>query len=263
MNLSYKDLLDAQLRFGTTEEDIRKNDDFYMVLPNVVIAPWWEVEMFNNSNLEITKINDKVFNLKNDEVEFSFIQVKQVGAPAIIEEVLSLGVTKCKNLIFIGSAGSLSKQINIADIIVPKLSICGDGASRYLNSDLKDDFGKSEKPDDKLTSLLLRLSKEITDTTEIKTHSANNFSVDSIFGQFPHMDTIISMGAEVIEMETYSLFKSARIAGIKASALFCISDNTVINKSLYSGRTEEDRKHRKMVRNEIIPKIIIQCFKNL
>lgn len=263
MNFTYEELLNTQLKFGTTKEDIRNNDDFNMLLSNVVIAPWWEVEIFDNFNFKITKINEKVFNLSNDDIEFSFIQVKQVGAPAIVEEILSLGVTNCKNLIFIGSVGSLSEDINIGDIVIPKESICGDGASRYLNSDLKDDFGKIAKPDKKLKELLITISHNITKNTDIKTHSVINFSVDSIFGQFSHIDKIKSMGAKVIEMETYSLFKSSKIAGIKTVALLCVSDNTIINKSLYSGRTNEDRIKRKTVRNEIIPKIIINCFKNI
>ena len=263
MELSYKELLEAQLRFGTTEEDIRKKEDFYMVLPNVVVAPWWEVEMFKNSDLKITKINERMYSLANADVEFSFIQVKQIGAPAIIEEVLSLGVTNCKNLIFIGSAGALSEKINIGDIVIPKLSICGDGASRYLNSDLKDDFGKSAEPDDELTKLLFDTAQKIAKPLDIQTHSVKNFSVDTIFGQFPHMDMIIGSGAEVIEMETYSFFKSAKIAGLKATALFCVSDNIINKKTLYSGRTEDEAIRRRMVRNTILPKIIIDFFKNI
>ena len=263
MEFTYKELLAAQLRFGTTEEDLRKRDDFYMVLPNVVIAPWWEIEMFNNSNLEITKINDKVYNLKNNDVEFSFIQVKQIGAPAIIEEALGLGVTKCKNLIFIGSAGALSEDINIGDIVIPKLSICGDGASKYLNKDLKDDFGKCSMPNKNLMNKLLLAAQEGVTNVDIKVHNLNNFSIDTIFGQFPHIDKIISLGADIVEMETYTLFKASKIAGINTAALFCISDNTMKNKSLFSGRNEVEKKKRRMVRNEIIPKILIECFKNL
>lgn len=50
-----------------------------------------------------------------------------------MDYILSLGVTKCKNLVFLGSSGSLDENIKISDIVVPKYSICGDGASRYLN----------------------------------------------------------------------------------------------------------------------------------
>ncbi len=263
MELTYKELLAAQLKFGTTEEDIRSKEDFNMVLPNVVIAPWWEIEMFMNSDLKITKISERMFSLANDEVEFSFIQVKQIGAPAIIEEVLSLGVTKCENLVFVGSAGALVENIGIGDIVVPKLSICGDGASRYLNSDLKDDFGQKAKPDSRLTAQLFEAAEKIAGPMNVKTHQVDNFSVDTIFGQFPHMDTIIGTGAKVIEMETYSLFKAAKIAGIKATALFCISDNIINKKTLYSGRTEEEAVRRRMVRNNILPNIIIDFFKNI
>ena len=54
--------------------------------------------------------------------------------------ILSLGVTKCKNIVFLGSAGSLDESIKIGEIVIPKYSICGDGASRYLNINLEDEF---------------------------------------------------------------------------------------------------------------------------
>ncbi len=261
MKLSYKELLEAQLKYGTTKEDILKESGFKNILPNVVIAPWWEVNIFNNYGFKINKINEKIYNLSKDNIEFSFIQVKQVGAPAIIEEVLSLGTSKCKNLVFIGSAGSLSKEINIGDIILPKSSICGDGASRYLNKDLDDDFSKKEFPNKELIERLLESATNVKHNLDIKVFNATNFSVDTVFAQFPHIDKIVNMGAETIEMETYSFFKACNVVGIKSSAILCISDNTIVKKSLYSGRTEEENILRKKVRSEIVPKIIINLFK--
>jgi len=64
-------------------------------------------------------------------------------------------------------------------------------------------------------------------------------------------------------METHNVFKCAKIANIKASALLCVSDNTIINKSLYSGRTAEENEYRHRVRYDIIPKIIINLFEEL
>ena len=132
MNLSYEQLLEAQLRFGTSEEDIRKKDDFYMVLSNVVIAPWWEVEMFNNSGLEITKINDKLFNLKNEDVEFSFIQVKQVGAPAIklgvfANDAISFTILGFVMFMFIKSYNKLKKE-EVVVAKAPTTKVCDDCA---------------------------------------------------------------------------------------------------------------------------------------
>ena len=62
-------------------------------------------------------------------------------------------------------------------------------------------------------------------------------------------------------METAVLFKCNELLKINVTALFCISDNTLQNKSLYSGRTEEDDDYRHKVRYEIIPNIIIDLFK--
>ena len=73
---------------------------------------------------------------------------------------------------------------------------------------------------------------------------------------------ILSTGAKTIEMETALLFKCNEVLNINITALFCISDNTVVNKSLYSGRTLEEQEYRHKVRNEIIPNIIIKLFKN-
>lgn len=255
--MKYQELLEAQKKYGTTIEDILKKDNFDQVLDNVVLSPWWGVEIFKSHDFQINKINDKLYNLKNNSIEFSFIQLKLVGAPAIIDYILRLGVTKCKNLLFIGSVGSLTNDISIGDIVVPKYSICGDGASRYLNSDLSDDFGNIYEPNKELTDILI---KTINQTIEekIKFHNVPNFSTDTVFAQFSHIDKIKKLGAKVIEMETSSLFKTAKIVDINATALFCVSDNTVEKKSLYSGRTQEELDYRHRTRMEVVPKIIVE-----
>ena len=88
-----------------------------------------------------------------------------------------------------------------------------------------------------------------------------NFSIDAIFAQFYHVDKILKLGAKTIEMETANLFKCCDMMDINVTALFCISDNTVLNKSLYSGRTDEENDYRHKVRYEIVPKIVIDLFK--
>ena len=70
------------------------------------------------------------------------------------------------------------------------------------------------------------------------------------------------MGCNVIEMETAAAFKAAAFAGIPMAALFSVSDNTVANKSLVSGRTSEEMQYRKKVRRELFPRIIIDLFQS-
>jgi len=84
--------------------------------------------------------------------------------------------------------------------------------------------------------------------------------VDTIIAQFAHIDEIIDMGCNCIEMETSALFKAAQICAINAGAVFGVSDNTIQKKSLLSGKTEEERDYEKNTRKNILTKIVIESF---
>ena len=49
---------------------------------------------------------------------------------------------------------------------------------------------------------------------------------------------------------------------IMANILFQVY-NSILNKSLYSGRTEEENNYRHKVRYEIVPKLVIELFKSV
>ena len=255
--MKYINLLNSHLKYGTTPDDIIARKGYEKILENVVIAPWWSHDIFGGLNFEEEQVNEKVFNFYSDDLSFSYIELKRIGAPAIMDFILSLGVTKCKSIIFLGSAGSLDESIKIGEIVIPKYSICGDGASRYLNIDLADEFLKKEYPSKMITNGLIDILKE----RNIKYHHVPNYSIDTVFAQFYHIDKILDLGAKTIEMETACLFKCCNLMNINATALFCISDNTILNKSLYSGRTDEENEYRHKIRYELIPKIVIDLFK--
>lgn len=255
--MKYEELVGSHLKYGTTEENIRVRKGYNQILENVVIAPWWGHDIFEGLGFEVIQTSEKVFNFYSDELSFSYIELKRIGAPSVMDFVLSLGVTRCKNLIFLGSAGSLDENIKIGDIVVPKYSICGDGASRYLNKNLEDEFLKNKYPSEEFTKKLI----DVLNEKELRYHYVPNYSIDTIFAQFYHIDKILELGAKTIEMETANLFKCNELLKINVTALFCISDNTLQNKSLYSGRTEEENNYRHKVRYEIIPNIIIDLFK--
>lgn len=256
--MKYEEIINSHLKYGTTKEKIIIEKNYDNILENVVIAPWWSHEMFSNLNFKVVQISEKIYNFYNKELSFSFIELKSIGAATIMEFVLPLGLTKCKNIVFLGSAGSLDKDIKIGDIVIPKYSICGDGASRYLNQNLEDEFLKKEYPTIEYTNKLIDILKN----KNIKYHYVPNYSVDTIFGQFYHIDKIINLSAKTIEMETANLFKCNELLKLNVTALFCISDNAIQNKSLYSGRTEEEKSYRHKIRNEVIPEIVVELFKN-
>ncbi len=256
--MNYNDLLESHLKYGTTKEDIVLNRGYEKILENVVIAPWWSHDIFAKLDFRVEQVSEKVYNLYRDDISFSYIELKSIGAPVIMENTLPLGLTKCKNLVFLGSAGSLDENIKIGDIVIPTYSICGDGASRFLNKNLEDELFKKEYPTKEFTNKLI----SILEKENIKYHTEVNFSIDTVIAQFYHIDRILELGAKTIEMETANLFKCNDLLNINVTALFCISDNTVVNKSLYSGRTEEENEYRHKVRYEIIPKIVVELLKN-
>ena len=94
--MKYSDLLKSHLRYGTTVDDILLKNSYNYILENVVIAPWWGHEMFNNMDFDVEQINDRLFNFYSDDLSFSFLELRAIGAPVIMDSVLPLGVTKCK-----------------------------------------------------------------------------------------------------------------------------------------------------------------------
>ena len=61
-------------------------------------------------------------------------------------------------------------------------------------------------------------------------------------------------------METSALFSACRVAEKECVALLAVSDNTILNKSLISGRTDEDIRKYHKTRYDVIPKIIFEIL---
>ena len=180
-----------------------------------------------------------------------------------MDAVLALGCTPCKRILFMGSVGALNENMKIGDIVIPEYSICGAGADRYLTTDnvqKNDSYGKKYYPDKNFYDEVLRATDEAIKNTDIKVHMGKIFSCDTIFAEYAHLDEFKNMGCDIIEMETATLFNAANVTGIKATAIFNISDNTLANKSLYSGRTDEDQQRRSKVKKDILPKIALDVL---
>jgi purine-nucleoside phosphorylase len=265
----FKHLLEENAKFGATPSDIVRlhfscNPD--EIDENVIIAPSWHPQIFPNFTENMVQIFDnqhiKIWNISIDNKKITYF-VTGAGAPKVIETVLALGCTPCKKIIFIGSVGGLSKEFKIGDIIIPEYSICGDGSCRYLtngNIAENDCFGEKYYPNKELYNQIILKTKEITKESNVNWHIGKNFSIDTIIAQFAHIGEIQEMGCNCVEMETAVLFKASEICSIKAGAVFSISDNSIIKKSLASGRTKEEMEYREKVRDKILTKIVMECI---
>ena len=61
-------------------------------------------------------------------------------------------------------------------------------------------------------------------------------------------------------METASAFRAASLVGIPIAALLQISDVPVLSKSLFSGRTIEERDRRTVIRQTILARILLDTL---
>lgn len=268
--MTYEKLIDGMKRYGADEKDICRNGIGIGPEPvqeNVILAPWWEPETLpglGDAELlsESKHSPEKVWNVQNNGKSLTYIKTG-IGAPVLMDALLALGVTRCKKVLFVGSVGALDEKMDIGDIVIPEYSICGDGASRYIASDMlrgNDMFGETSYPDAALTQMVLKHTAELCTQHQARFHVGRNFSVDTIFAQFIHLDEIMEMGCNTIEMETAAAFRAAKIAGLSLAAIFSVSDNTMKRKSLVSGRSEQDHAYRWKVRRELFPEILLRTF---
>lgn len=269
--MDYQQLINGMKKYKSTEVDICTH---CLGVPpekineNVIIAPAWEPPslallgeaQYLDAPGSAEKI--KIWNIASSVGDITYMKTG-IGAPVLMDALLALGLTKCKNVIFVGSVGSLDTNIGIGDIVIPEYSVCGDGASRYIASDTlsnSDVFGTIVKPGKAMYDIVLKVTEKICHQNHVKFHTGKTFSVDTVFAQYTHIDEILKMGCNVIEMETASAFRAAEIAGVSIAAIFSVSDNTVTNKSLISGRTENDMEYRRYVRYNLFPPIILDVF---
>lgn len=267
----YDYLICGNEKYGSKKEQICKSNfkcDPSKISENVIIAPTWEVDIFKNHVNNIKHIAGPtghgydIYELSIGNKKVTYI-ITGVGACNLMDAVLALRCTPCKKIVFIGSVGALDENVRIGDIIIPEYSVCGVGTDRYLTSgtvEQNDSYGKKYYPNKDFSDKALKVTNKIIKNTDIKLHMGRIFSTDTIFTQFAHLEEFINMGCNTIEMETATLFDTANVVGIKATAVCNISDNTVLNKSLYSGRTNEDQQRRLQVKKDIIPKIALSVL---
>ncbi len=230
---------------------------------NVIISPIWNEDIFFKYASEIQPVSDgTVYDIEYNSRKITYIRCSGIGAPMSGDVTLALSCTSCQNIIFIGSAGGIRESLNIGDLITVIESVSGDGFSNYLkNQPIEPStFLTSAKPDIELTGFLESYTNKICKDNDINSKKCIIFSIDTIIAQFHHLSSIVNKyKCDVIEMETAAVFNAASIVGIKAAALLLISD-VIPNKSLFYGRTEQDREYYRYIRETYLSKIVLDTL---
>lgn len=270
--MDYNSFWDSLRKFGGSIEDICLNTlgiDLNKINETVIVSPGWFPErLFATGEIqEIVQVSPlfqyKIWNIKQNDFELTYIKTG-FGAPVVMDCILLLGLTgTCKKIIFVSSVGGLSDELNIGDIVLPEYSVCGDGASRYLSDDFQNySFGEKQYPHKKLFNRLIGSTQDICNKHNVRWHLGRTFCIDTIAAQHNHLNQIINMGHNSIDMESAAAFKAANMLNIPIVAILNVSDNSVEeNKSLMSKRNQEERKYRRYVAREIVPQIIMDLMR--
>lgn len=263
----FQRLVESHKQYGASIQDWPKHEfQTTQIQPYVIIAPRYSPKIFAPYVKSVTQVANgrfPVFEIEtNQGQKISFIRVG-VGACNTIDAILALAGTSCKKVIFIGAVGSLSKDADIGDIIVPSKSVCGVGADLYLTtgSFLKNSvIGKSYASDSESSAKLTRLAQRLSTEDGVQVVDKKVCSIDSIIGEYPQIPEMKKIGCDAVEMETATLFHAAKVVNIKATALLYVTDCTLEGQSLYYGRTEESEKRKLKTKKEIIPQVVIEFF---
>lgn len=132
----------------------------------------------------------------------------------------------CKNLIRIGSAGALQKNIKLYDIVIG-MGACTDSgfASQY---ELPGTFSAI------CSYELLQKAVSIANTKNIDVKVGNLLSSDAFYNINGKFDHWARMGVMAVEMEAAGLYMNAAYAGANALCIATISDSIVTGESTTS-----------------------------
>lgn len=228
----------------------------------VIIMPNWRADIFSLLAEVQVVVENQIYTLVYQEQKFSVIR-SGIGAPQTGDTILALAATPCEVILFTGSVGGLRPGMSIGDLVLPTTSIIGDGFTRYLDPAIQpnDLFGQSSMPDQSVFELLRNHTISACSKEQVALHEGIVFSTDSIVAQFFRLEDWSSRYNCIgVEMETAAAFRAASLVGIPIAALLQISDVPVLSKSLFSGRTIEERDRRTVIRQTILARILLDTL---
>lgn len=191
-----------------TAKDFLEGKKIKLKLPKtVIIMPSAEMGKFLKGHIKKHYELFSSIDLLNDDV--AVVHDFSVGAPLCIfiaEQLAALGV---ENFILIGVAGAIGKNLKINQKVLCTGAFTDEGTSRHY-----------------MRETLVKPSKEITKIlTPLAEQKGYTWTIDSIFCETKQeVNFYEKQGALTVEMEAAALFAFAKKRGLKAGAVFVISD---------------------------------------
>jgi len=161
------------------------------------------------------------------------IQCK-MGSPFVGDAVLYLNDTRCQNIIFLGSCGSVntSSPLKLGDLVLPTACLSAESFSQVLKHDLL----KCQKTAPG-SSILNKFShfQPAKNTRNVNAITFGSLKLESENKKFFKKNNI-----DVIDLETSALFNAAESINKQALALLYITD-MIGQKPFYSKTTAKEQ----------------------
>lgn len=225
-----------------------------------IIAPCWMPDTVGFTDITlVAKGTCTIWDCRMGDIFVSYI-LSGVGACNCADLTMSLKTTKCERILFLGSAGALDESMRIGDFVIPQTVICGEGATRYMQSEIeKDTFGRCLDVDQEVYGSLFELCANQVAEYGVRCRTGIGMSVESIYSQFEHINEIKRMGCNCIDMEASAFLFAAQKIRIKAGICFCLSDNVVSGEPLMKVDPQKTA-FRKQIRGKVLPYVIEAFF---
>jgi len=243
------ELLNLGLKFMNIDEKIVR-----MILETkpsnineIVILPAVKIFMKKILNkLQNKKVYGRIYNGLLNGVKVS-VNRSLVGCPNAAMAMECFKRSNVKIVIrvdFCGGIGLDNNSINIGEVLIPKLSYCGDGTSPYYiinHSELQNQLMSipnpiskvqeintgnqmvySSKPDDKLTELLF---SEATSILSKRSKAVDFWTTDALFCETDDfINSLKSLEVQGIDMENSILFLLGQLYNLRVASVLSVSD---------------------------------------
>lgn len=121
-----------------------------------------------------------------------------------------------QNIIRVGSAGAISKNVNVRDIVI--------GMGACTNSNFASQYGLNGYIAPICDYDALSISKSIADSMNLNVHVGNLYSSDTFYDDTNMAYSWDKIGCLAVEMESAALYLTAQRLGMRALTICTISD---------------------------------------
>ncbi|MFH1199343.1 MAG: hypothetical protein V1650_04220 [Candidatus Omnitrophota bacterium] len=228
--------------FGIKAHEVKRNCILMPMLPKGII-----------NDFKISKLNrGRIYGAGNSE---NLTLIHTLIGPAFTgDAVLWLKETKCENIILFGSCGGVreTKDLTIGSLVVPVKCYANESFTEFLGRGLSLKIASS--PAAPRNDTAKRLGRARNDTASLRENLVGGLvkitgarkvicaSIPSLKLEESMTGLFIKNKIDVVDMECSACFSAAKYTGLRAAALFYVSD--VINKYSFYRELDVDKKER-------------------